>query len=571
MNPLTRRQLLGTTGLAVLAGATARLPVSAADVARSPGPHIFDVRNFGAVGDGVALDNAAINRAVDAAEAAGGGMVYVPPGTYLCGTVILKSNVTLYLEAGATLLGSKGVSHYTPQPYRDTPTGPNVFGHDTQDTGPRHLIFARDAENVTVAGPGRIDGQGHSFWVPSHRKTPPPEEAWQDVATFDWKALPGRPSPMLEFYRCKNLRLEDIRIENAAGWTLRPIECENVFIHGISIKNPVFGINTDGLDITACKNVFISDCLIDTGDDAICLKSESPYGGEVKPTKNITITNCVLTCCCNGLKFGTATFGSFENITFSNSTIFNESVDLNARVISGVALEIVDGGALEGVLISNIRMQRVRTPIFIRRGLRHADAHGQPGIVRGVMIENIQATESLLTSSITGLAGFDVEDVTLSNLQIESVEAGPAEWANRHIPDVTKAYPEARMFGRLPAYGLYCRHVKGLRLRQLEFKAAPAEARPAIFGDDVKDLEIAGLRGAAIVGDQPVIRLHQTKKVFLNGCVAPDGAATFLEVQGDQTERVTVLNNDFRGITEPVKIAPEVPAKAVSVAGNASG
>ena len=502
------------------------------------GSRFFDVKQFGATGDGKSLDTASINRAVNAANAAGGGMVYLPPGNYLSGTVILKSNVTLYLEAGATLIGSKNISDYAPQlqsPVLKTGPGPSTFVNDLRDAGSYHLIFARDAENVRLAGPGRIDGQGAAYWVPSGRPPRPPEDSWRDVIAYNWKPAPPRPSPMLEFYNCKNLHIEDLRIENSAGWTLRPIHCDNVFIRGISIKNPVYGPNTDGMDPTCCHNVFISDCLIDTGDDAICLKSENPYGEELRSSKNITITNCVLSGCCNGLKFGTATHGAYENIVFSNSVIFNDDVPLNQRIIAGIALEMVDGGAIDGVLISNIKMQRVRTPIFIRRGNRRPRPDGSPGTLRGVMIENVHATGAILTSSIAGLPGFDVEDVTLSNLRIDSEEAGQASWTDRKIPENPEQYPESRMFGRLPSYGFYCRHVTGLRMRNVEFKSPAAEGRPAIVCDDVKNLEVEGLRSLPTAETQPVIKLVQTRNALLRGCLAPAGTKTFLQVQGDAT------------------------------------
>lgn len=573
MNPMNRRQLLRATGVIALAGVAARLPVSAQENGSLSGSRFFDVKNYGAVGDGKSLDTVSINRAIVACHASGGGVVYLPPGVYLSGTVILKSNVTLHLEAGATLLGSKNISDYTPQPQVSSKPGavakPFVFGSDAADTTEKHLIFARDAENIGLTGLGRIDGQGPSFWVPSDKKLLPPEEAWREAATHAWMAI-SRPSPMLEFYNCKNVHIEDVRIENSPGWTIRPLECDNVFIRGVTIKNP-YGINTDGIDVIGCKNVLISDCVIDTGDDAICLKSESPYGGEVRVTKNITITNCVLTCCCNGLKFGTATFGSFENITFSNSIIFSEDVEPKSRVFSGIALEMVDGGSLEGVLISNIRMQRVRTPIFIRIGNRHPRADGATGTLRGVRIENLHATGSILTSSITGQPGFDVEDITLSGIRIESEESGEAAWASRTIPELPKGYPEASMFGRLPAYGLYCRHVKGLRLRDVEFQAATGEERPAIFCDDVKDVEIDGLRSSPINGAQPVIKLVQTREALLRACVAPKGTKTFLEVQGAKTEQVTLMNSELSRAETVVASGAEVPKNAVTLAGNAEG
>ena len=553
---MNRRQLLGMGGLAATAGVISP-PALLAQAGTKSGPRLFDVKEEGAVGDGVALDTAAINRAVERCHAAGGGVVYLPPGLYLSGTVVLQSNVTLYLEAGATLLGSKNVSDYVLK------SGPHRKG----DANQKHLIFARDAENIGLAGPGRIDGQGPAFWVPSGRTAPPPEESWRDVATYDWKPL-DRPSPLLEFYNCKQVRIEDVRIENAPGWTLRPIQCDTVFIRGITIKNPVIGPNTDGLDITCSRNVFVSDCMIDTGDDAICLKSERPYGGDLQPCKNITITNCVLTCCCNGLKFGTTTAGAFENIVFSNSVIFNEAVDPKARVIAGIALEMVDGGSLEGVLISNIRMQRARTPIFIRRGHRHPGPTGAPGTLRGIRIDGIYASGSLLTSSVTGLPGFEVEDINLSNIRIETDEAGPAEWADRDIPELPTAYPEARMFGRLPAHGLYCRHVKGLRLSQVEFSAAAGEARPALVCDDVQDLDVDALRTSA-AGTRAVIRLTQTRRAFVRGCSAPAGTKAFLDLRGNRTAEIVLMNNDLTRAEKPAVSSPEIPQRPLTLVGNA--
>jgi len=565
---MNRREMIASIGLMAAGGSLLGAPVPAAKEAKS-GARIFDVKEFGATGGGVTLDTAPINKAIDACNAAGGGVVYVPPGIYLSGTVILKSNVTLYLEAGATLLGSKNISDYPPQP-QSLKAGQNnsAFEKDLRDAASYHLIFARDAENVGLAGLGRIDGQGSAFWVPSGRVQPQPEDAWKDVIAYDWKPNPPRPSPMLEFYNCKNLHIENLRIENSPGWTLRPIHCDNVFISGISIKSSVYGSNTDGIDPTCCHNVFISDCFIDSGDDAICLKSENPYGENLRVSKNITITNCVLSGCCNGLKFGTATHGGYENIVFTNSVIFNDDVPFSSRIISGIALEIVDGGSIDGVVISNIKMQRVRTPIFIRRGNRKPSADGSPGTLRGVMIENIHATDSILTSSITGLPGFDVEDVTLSNIRIDSEEGGQAEWVNREIPENPKMYPEARMFGRLPSYGFYCRHVTGLRMKNLEFKAAATEARPVIFCDDVKDLDIAGLRSAPIVGTQPVIKLVQTRKVLLQNCSAPAGTKTFLEVQGDKTEDVVLMTSHLGAAENAAQLGIEVPKNAATFSGN---
>jgi hypothetical protein len=455
--------------------------------------------------------------------------------------VILKDNVTFHLQAGATLLGSTLLADYRHQ------SGPPVLG----DANGKHLIFAREAKNVTLSGAGRIDGQGPAFWVPSERKVPPPEDAWRDVATYDWKPL-DRPSPMVEFFGCTNLRIEGVTLANASGWTLRPIECDTVVISGIKIRNPIIGPNTDGIDPTCCRNVFISDCDIATGDDCIFLKSEGAYG-RMGLTKNITITNCVMTCCCNGLKFGTATRGGFENVTFSNSVIYNEQVPLNARVISGIAIEMVDG-----VVISNIRMQRVRTPIFIRLGARR-----EAGKLRGVMIDNVHATGAILTSSVTGIPGHDVEDVALTNIRIETDEGGKSEWTERAIPEVEKSYPEARMFGRLPAYGLYCRHVTGLKLDNLRLASAVPDQRPALHCEAVTRLRVERLEATAPSNAQPLMRLVNVRDALVSGCSAPSQSGAAVEVAGAESAGVRLLGNDFGRAAKVLELQKGAAAGAV--------
>ena len=326
---------------------------------------VIDVRGFGAKGDGLTLNTRARQRAIDFASGAGGGVVSLPAGVFLTGGLVLLSHLTLHLGAGAVLRGSPNVDDYDYHP------GPPMEG----DANGRHLLFAQDAEDIAITGFGSIDGNGAFFWHRKGRPTPRLEDLWADVIAWDYEAAtPRRPSPMLEFVRCHNIHIEGVTLTNAPGWTLRLIACESVFIRGIRVRSPIFAPNTDGMDITACRNVFVSDCDIATGDDAICIKSENPYG-DLLPTKNITVTNCVLSTCCNGFKVGTATHGLVENIVFSNSVISNDdSAPLNHRATSGIALEIVDGGTMHGIAISNIRMENARTPLFIRLGRRTPEA-----------------------------------------------------------------------------------------------------------------------------------------------------------------------------------------------------
>jgi hypothetical protein len=188
--------------------------------------------------------------------------------------------------------------------------------------------------------------------------------------------------------------------------------------------------------------------------------------------------------------------------------------------------------------------------------------------MRGVMIDNVHASGAILTSSVTGIPGFDVEDVTLSNIRIDSQENGKAEWVDRKVPETEKVYPEAREFGRLPSYGFYCRHVTGLRLRNIEFTSGAQEERPALICDDVKSLDVDGLRSQPIVGSQPVVKLIQTKQAFLRGCCAPVGAKTFLEVQGDASNAIVLNGNNFLGVEQVVQSGTEVSSAAITASGN---
>ena len=493
----------------------------------------LNVTDFGANPDGRTLNTKFLQKTIDRAFDAGGGIVAVPPGIFLTGGLVLRSRVVLYLHAGAVLLGSKNADDY------EYHSGPPQEG----DANGRHLIFARDAEDIAIMGQGTIDGQGAAFWHRKGRPTPRPEDMWGDVIAWDYEAAtPRRPAPMLEFAYCKNVRIEGVTLRNAPSWTMRPVACESVYIRGIRVRNPIYAPNTDGMDITACRNVFVSDCDIATGDDAICIKSENPYG-ELLPTKNITITNCVLSTCCNGLKVGTSTHGQVENIVFSNSVIYNDdSAPLNERVIAGIALEMVDGGSIDGVTISNIRMENTRTPIFIRLGKR---TPSQKSYVRNIKISGINATGAILTSSITGLPGMPVEDITLTDISIKSSEQGKSAWMQHPVPEQPSNYPEARMFGRLPASGLYIRHAAGIRLRSLDLRAEAPDARPVLTCEDVHGFEVDGLSASSTAEGQPIIVLHNTTDAFVHGSQAPLGTQAFLHVAGENSRGIVLSANDL--------------------------
>lgn len=497
---ILRRQFLTMTP-AILGLATgSRLLAGSAQFSKS-------ILQYGASPDGRALSTKAIQSAIDDVFKAGGGVVNVPAGTFLTGRIELKSRVSLNLEVGSTLLGSTSISDY----------GSNTGASRTGGANPWHLIFAANAEDVAITGSGRIDGQGSAFWESSGKVPLGADEQWADFASrYLAPKKTGRPSPMLEFVNCPGLRVDGVHIANAPGWTMRVVNSDDVKIHNISIKNPVVGPNTDGIDITGCQNVLVSDCTIDTGDDAICLKSENPYGPEPRLIKNVVVTNCVLTTCCNGFKLGTSSEGGFENITFSDSKIVNAQVDFKNRVIAGIALEVVDGGWIDGVKVSGIQMQRTRTPLFIRLGDRKASHNPAQHGLRNVHIEDIHASEALLASSITGLAGVEVRDVQIDHMEVQNVLPGRPDWAARSVPEKESAYPEARMFGMLPASGLYVRHVRNLQLNDLAFTAPPGEPRSTVILDDVSNVVIKELKSSPVSGGKPILQKFGTKDVQIS-------------------------------------------------------
>jgi polygalacturonase len=484
----------------------------ALSAAVSAGP-TFDVRAYGAKGDGVAVDSPAINAAIEAASAAGGGTVVLPAGTYLSFSIRLKSRITLVIGPGATLLAADpadGQGRYdAPEPnewdaYQD-------FGHSHWRNS---LIWGIDLTDVAILGPGRIDGQGLTRRGPGPRR---PEKQGDQPLTLDGargaeralaeqKGKPLPPPPADEFAameglgnkaialkNCRRVTIRDLTIFRAGHFAILPTGVDDFTIDNVRIDT-----QRDGINLDACRNVRVSNVAINApNDDALVLKSSYALGSP-QPTENVTITNSVFSGYDLGtmldgtygttmtvapdkdgpngrIKFGTESNGGFRNVTISNVTFVRSR---------GIALETVDGGPLEDVTITNVVMRDVTTaPVFVRLG-RRSRGPGTPPVatVRRIRISNLTATgvEARFPILLAGIPGHPVEDVELSGIRIEYRGGGTAADAAREPEELENAYPEPSMFGTLPAYGLFARHVRGLRVRDVSVSFAGTETRPAI-------------------------------------------------------------------------------------------
>lgn len=539
-------------------GAVARLGFSEQPSHYTNGLPVWSPKALGARADGHTNDAGPIQQAINGVASAGGGIVYISPGVYLTGTIFLKSNVTLYLEAGATLLGSADLVDYSMPPEAAALfKGPH----------PRHLIFAFRETNIALCGPGTVDGQSSKFIGKLDKPSPNPEDLWHLTSAAQWERK-ERISPMIEIAQCTNVRIEDVTLQNSVGWTLRPIGCNSVMIRGIKIRNPDYAPNSDGIDPSSCENVMISDCDIDTGDDAICLKSDNPYG-ENKICRNITITNCILSSACNGFKIGAEGPHGFENITFSNSVIYSkEGKRDDQRVISAIDIVMPDGGWIEGVTVSNISVRNARIPICIRLQNILGDPEAKmKSWLRSIMISDIQAFGAIVTSSVTGIPGHPVEDVTLRNIRIQTDEEGEADWARNIVPEREHGYPEGSAFGRFPSFGFYCRHVDGLRILDVDVRSNTKDPRPMVHCDDVSGLEVRGLTGTPPSTGAEVVFLNNVRDSILHGNYARTGTGVYLKIEGDQTQEISLFGNDLHRAARKLQCSVEVSKTAVLMDG----
>ena len=447
----------------------------------------FNILDYGARGDGTFLNTKAIQKAIDDAHQQNGGKVLVPAGTFLTGSIILKSGVELHLEEEAVLLGSTNFFDYQ---------GLNRW---------LALILADGQRDIAISGKGTIDGQGQELALNTdslihigkvedphynHRRRRPNEAK--------------RPQ-IIEIVNCKNVKVSGVTILDAACWVQTYHLCENLRIDSITVKSNAYW-NNDGIDIDNCKNVQVTNCDVDSADDGICLKSETKGAS----CDSVYIANCRVRSSASAIKFGTASHGGFRNVTIRNITVYD-------TYRSAIALESVDGGTLENIEVSDIEAKNTGNAIFIRLGHRNVD--GKVGVARNIKIKNVKVEvpfeqpdlyypmrgpalpffHNPIPSSVTGIPGHRVENVVLENIEI--IYPGRANKGYAYIPlsrlssvpEAEKEYPEFSMFQELPSWGFYARHVDGLEFKNIRLRTKEADFRPAFVFDDVKNLRLEGV------------------------------------------------------------------------------
>ena len=489
----------------------------------------LDVRDFGAVGDGRTKDTRALQQAIDVVHQFGGGIVQLAAGSWVSGTLHLRSHVTIELAPGAVLLASPDDDDFAPHERL-----PFATGSDVETTDFAHALLAgRDLERIAIRGAGMIDMNRN------RRSGPKP----------------------IALKRCRFATVQGITIVRSPNYCVSLGGCEDVLIEGVTIR----AAYADGIDPDCCQRVRIANCDIESDDDALCLKASFLLGVR-GATEDVVVTNCRMRSPSNCFKLGTESTGDFRQIVLSNCVFSGKPPDDHdasaAAVGGGIAILTVDGGTVDGVMISNVVMRDVMAPLFVRLGNRGRDQpRSAPGRLRNVVISGIMAVGATGTGSIAGLPDHPIEGMTVENVRITAF-GGWRQRVGLDVPEQSARYPKVTMYGVLPAFGLYVRHARDVSLRNIELAFEHADCRPALVADDVAGLHVARLVGWSGRNAGPLLWLNDVRGGLVESGIAPEGAGAFLRVTGGDTERVT-LAGDAHWAPDSIDLAPEVAPTAV--------
>jgi len=479
-------------------------------------PAVYDIRRFGAVGDGKTDNTAAMQKSIDACTAAGGGRVLVSGGRYVIGTIYLKDNVDLHVDGSAALLGSTDYDDYA------TDTFKSIYGDFN-----RCLIFARGASNIALTGLGTIDGQGKGHFPNSG----------------DSKL--DRPM-LIRFVECSRLRLRDLELRNSGSWISAWNFCRDIVVDGVSIRTRNMCPNGDGLDFDGCRDVRVSNVVFDTSDDAICLQASRTD----QPCHNVTICNCIMSSRWAAIRIGLSSLGDLRDVTVSNC-VFHDIDD------AGLKIQMSEGGVMEDMIFSNLIMRKVPMPVFMTFNSWRAGVDSPkplPPMNRlsdmqfsGIRVDNTGLPETVPTGFVlTGVPGHYIERITFEDVSMRVAGGGTPELAAiRDIGEFVGQRPEFWVLGkRVPYTTIFARHVRGLSLSNVRFEAARPEARPAVLCQNVQDLELAGLRCGKNFNGEAVIRLRQVQDAVVRDCRSLGTAASFVRLDESPADSVTVASDN---------------------------
>lgn len=469
------------------------LGISTEAASKKNAPIVLVANQQGIVGDGATMNTQAIQKAIDSISASkAGGVLVFGPGEYLTGLVELKSNVELRLEKGATILGSTN-------PYDFDNLNQASIGKRGDEDVHQGLIVSEKAQNIKITGDGTIDARGLDLALAIDSLHLIGERIDPNYNTR--RKRPSTRPKLLFFSNSENILIKGVTFRNSAGWGLSMHCANHLLIDSVTVFNRGYW-NNDGIDINDCKNVIVRRCDINAADDGVCLKSDNPN----TCCDSVLIEDCRIASSASAVKFGTASYGGFKNVTIRNIYVYD-------TFRSAVALETVDGGILENILVDGVKAVNTGNAIFVRLGARHDD---RPGICRNITIKNMSAGvpfgrpdeaydlrgpevsffHNPFPSSITGIPGRYVENVSLENIEIVypgRATKGMAYHGLYRVKEVNEAiaeYPEFSMFGELPSWAFYVRHVKGISFKNIKVTLKESDFRPAFVFDDVEGLSI---------------------------------------------------------------------------------
>jgi polygalacturonase len=464
----------------------------------------FNIREHGVIGSNVDTDTRKIQVVIDSLSQTSGGTVYFPAGRYVLRTIVLKSNVTILLDRGTTLLASTDMNEFKPEYGSFKDSGGRKFGAS--------LFFAREAENISIEGNGIIDGQGFKEFYPVDKGI-------------------ARPS-IIRFTSCKKVKVSGVTLINSAAWVQHYVLCQDVILQNITVSS-FANKNNDGLDIESCERVYINGCNINSEDDSIVLKTLNRSA-----CRDIVISDCIISGLKSAIKTGTESIGDFENITIANCTIYGTR---------GISLLAVDGGNVNNITISNISMRDSYGVIVMRLGARmrpytvpENKRPKTPGTFQNIMISNVQAvnvTES--NDFISGIDGYNIKNVSLHNIKIEYAGGGKKGDSDR----------------------IFIRHAETVKINNLSLHFKTSDLRSVIQMENVSNIEIEGLTADSDRMAAPFFWVRNSSDILIRNCRPRQITGTFL--QADNSNKIMLIGNEISKATHRI-IADQMSQSEIS-------